>query len=578
MYNKIKTIFNSSVFIYSNIIILFLLINAIFFNLNYKIDLSKGKVNSITISTNNVLKKLKYPLLIEAYISKDIPGQLIAQLQPIISILEDIQRVGKNNIKLKIINPDTEELRNLASKRGIQGIPIEEADIHKASVRMGYFGIYLQYGDKTTTISLVEQGGIVGNFEYVFLKELKKMLLDKENVFSGIGYLKSEGSLTLRRWQSRLDLDKDNVFAFKNFIEKEIGQINEIDLKEPISDTIETLIIAGLPKLTKEEKYYLDQFLLRGGNLVLMLKGFDFTITPPNPQLLQLGISSGSRGITTIPEEIKDWNEFLSHYGLEIQTRIVLEPKLAVPEVDVLGQYLGRYPNPSWAFYSKETENILENHEITKHLTYVIMPWFSDININESIQKNVKYYPLIQTSKSAIFKKEVSLNLKDLQQVGQLPEDKDTESEGNLKKNLPVVVLAQGKFMSAFREDLNNIKIKEEIKKNFLGGQLANTEGKILLIATPYLVSDIFFRNESNIEYFKINFMFLQNLLEYLQGDVDLLAVRSKVPFVPILQIQLPKELQTIFSWIHTLSIPILLGIYGFIRLKKRYRKKGVEL
>jgi len=564
----VKKIFNHKVFIFINILILFVLINGIAYSLNIKWDFSKGKVNTLSESTSRVLKKLKYPLLIEAYISSDIPGQLIAQIQPVIYLLEDIKRVGKERIHLKIINPITEEERSLATKRGIQGIPIEEADLHKASVRMGYFGIYLQYGDKSTTISLVEQGGIVGNFEYLFLKEVKRFFQDEKTI-SGIGYVRGNGTLQMRRWQSRLDQDKDNLYAFKNLIEKDLGQIKEIELNGPIPETIETLILAGLPKLTSSEQFYLDQFLLRGGNLVLFLKGFDFTISPPNPQFLQLGISSGSRGFTTIPDEVKQWNEFLSNYGLQIQERIVLEPALAVPEVDILGQYLGRYPNPSWAFYSQESDNINTEHELTKNIPYVIFSWFSDLSYDPQKQPEAKYYVLVKTTPKAILRKETSLSLKDLQFVGQKPLQ---EGETFSNASLPVMILAQGKFRSAFKE----IKSKE-LASSFLEGQLANTEGKILLIGTPYLVSDIFFRNEANIEYFKVNYSFVQNLLEYLQGDTDLIAVRSKMPFISVIQYQFPVELQKIFAWIHTLTIPVILGIYGFIRLKNRYRKKGVE-
>jgi len=564
----VKKIFNHKVFIYINILILFVLINGIAYSLNIKWDFSKGKVNTLSESTSRVLKKLKYPLLIEAYISRDIPGQLVAQIQPIIYLLEDIKRVGKEKIHLKIISPITEEERSLATKRGIQGIPIEEADLHKASVRMGYFGIYLQYGDKSTTISLVEQGGIVGNFEYLFLKEVKRFFQDEKTI-SGIGYVRGNGTLQMRRWQSRLDQDKDNLYAFKNLIEKDLGQIKEIELNGPIPETIETLILTGLPKLSSSEQFYLDQFLLRGGNLVLFLKGFDFTISPPNPQFLQLGISSGSRGFTTIPEEVKQWNEFLSNYGLQIQERIVLEPALAVPEVDILGQYLGRYPNPSWAFYSQESDNINTEHDLTKNISYVIFPWFSDLSYDPQKQPEVKYYVLVKTTPKAILRKETSLSLKDLQFVGQKPLQ---EGESFSNASLPVMILAQGKFRSAFKE----IKSKE-LASSFLEGQLANTEGKILLIGTPYLVSDIFFRNEANIEYFKVNYSFVQNLLEYLQGDTDLIAVRSKMPFISVIQYQFPVELQKIFAWIHTLTIPVILGIYGFIRLKNRYRKKGVE-
>ncbi|MCS7205871.1 MAG: GldG family protein [Leptospiraceae bacterium] len=565
--------FQSKSFIYANIFILFFLVNVIAYNINWKLDLSKGNINTLSGSTKKVLNQLKYPLLIEAYISRDIPGQIFSQLQPIIYQLEDIQRQNHSLIQLKIIDPNNEELRSLASKRGIQGIPIEEAEIDKASVRLGYFGVYLQYTDRHTTFSLVEQGGILSNFEYVFLKEVKKLLQDPDTRISGIGYLNTEGTGKFRRWQTRLDMDKDNYFAFKNFIEKEMGEIREIQLDQPIPDTIETLLVIGLPNITQKEQVYLDQFLLRGGNLILMLKGFDFTITPPNPQLMQLGLSSGSRGFTTIPDELKIWNEFLGKYGLGINERVILEPNLAAPEIDILGQFLGRYPNPSWAVYTAENNNILSDVEFLRYIPMVIFPWFSDLRYNPNVQPQVKYKVLIQTSDEIIARKQTSLELKDLQFL-----DKNTEGQEKIPQQLPVMILAQGKFQSAFKDEYQTLDIDPNLKANFNTGQLGNTEGRILLIGTPYLVSDIFFRNEANMEYFKINFAFVQNVIEYFQGDLDLLEVRSKIPILPVIQLQLPKELQTAFAWFHTLTIPVLFAIYGFLRLKKRYQKRGDDL
>lgn len=566
-----KKLLNSKIFIYANILILFILINLIGYSLNLRFDFTKEKINSVSESSNKIISKLKLPLLVEAYISKDIPGQILSQLQPIIYHLEDFQRIGKGKIKLKIINPNTEELKNLATKRGIQGIPIEEADIDKASIRLGYFGIFLQYGDKTSSISLVEQGGFIGNFEYVFLKEIKK-LISEENRNSGIGYVKVNGTLDFRRWQSRLDMDKDNLYAFKIFIEKELGSIQEINLEGPIPDTIETLMVVGLPKFSKKQEVFLDQFLMRGGNLLLMLKAFDFSIVPPNPQLLQMGISSGSGGFVQYPEEVDRINEFLNRYGLQIQKRVLLEPTLSAAELDVLGQYFGKYLNPSWAIYSQEYENINQIEEITKNISYVVFPWFSDVQYNAKVQPGVEYKVLIQTSEKIIEKKEIALNLKELQSILKGKE------EAFVNQKLPVMVLAKGKFISGFKDEYesNNLEIEENQKRNFLVGQLGNTEGKIILLATPYLVSDIFFRNEGNLEYFKINMIFINNILEYLQGDTDLLAVRSKVATVPFLKIAFDRSLELLFSWFHTLLIPVGLAIYGFIRLKKRYKKQGV--
>ncbi len=495
-------------------------------------------------------------------------------MQPIINQLYDIQNKGRDKIKLKIINPVTEEQKSLAMKRGIRGIPIEEAEIDKSSVRMGYFGIYLQYGDKTSVVSLVDSGGIVGNFEYIFLKDLKNLIQSGTRDSSGIAFLDTEGTLRSIQWQSQYDQDKDNIYVFKTFLEKELGSIKSIDLKSPVPETVESIVIAGSPDLSKEQQIYLDQFLMRGGNLFLMLRSFDFDLTPPNPQLLQLGLASNSGGFIRYDEEkIKRINEFLNRYGLQIQSRIVLEPQLAAPELDIQGQYTVRYANPSWAVYTNETGNISGENEVTRLASQLILPWFSDLDFKQDIQPGVKYNVLIQSTPTAIVRKETSLSLSELQSVGRKIED---EKPG---KSLPLMILAQGKFVSGFKEEYENQSIDKGILeqlKNFLTGQIGNTESKIILVGTPYIVSDIFFRNQINVEIFKINLAFILNLLEYLQGDTDLLAVRSKVDPIPILKIQLPRELEKFFSWFHILTIPVAIMIYGFIRLRKRYQKRGI--
>jgi len=59
----VKKIFNHKVFIFINILILFVLINGIAYSLNIKWDFSKGKVNTLSESTSRVLKKTQISII-----------------------------------------------------------------------------------------------------------------------------------------------------------------------------------------------------------------------------------------------------------------------------------------------------------------------------------------------------------------------------------------------------------------------------------------------------------------------------------------------------------------------------------
>jgi hypothetical protein len=105
------------------------------------------------------------------------------------------------------------------------------------------------------------------------------------------------------------------------------------------------------------------------------------------------------------------------------------------------------------------------------------------------------------------------------------------------------------------------------------------------MLGTPYVVSDIFLRNEQNMQIFQLNAAFLAGLLDHLQGDTDLQAARSRIPTIPLLEDPpefimyfLGSAFESIFQWFHILGLPLLLALYGWRRLARRNQKRGLTL
>lgn len=551
---------------YFNVVLLFFLVNGLASRVNCRLDLSRDQINSLTDSTQKVLARLKEPLLVEAYISQEVPGEILMLLQPTLSQLEEIGSVGKGKIQMRIVNPTSEESMHRAESRGIQGIPIEEEKVDEIKQRVGFFGVYVKMGEKHEVIPLVQDGHVIDDFEYRFLRSVKKMMHDNDERRFGI--VRGTGTLDTMRWQQYSDQRKDNMYGFRTLAEQDLGPFQDVDLRKPVAERIRGLIVAGLPRLDDLERYNLDQFIMRGGNVIFLLKGFDFQLRESDPRLAQLGLGGPGGGYATVPQDdLRAMNEWLGHYGVTVNGEILLEPQFAVAAKDIQGRYVVPVANPAWAVYSAREGQIKSDRELTGPIEQLVFPWFSGLSIREGVQENVRYRVLVESSPSAIRRNASSLELRELQKVGESPADAKT------MEAVPLAVVAKGKFSSLFSEST----IPHDADRRFFRpGQAGGTESSLVVIGSPYLVSDILLRNELNAQMFRLNEVFLMNLLEVIAGDTDLLAARSRVHTLSVLS-PLSSGAETVLKWVFTLFFPLLLALYGVLRLTQRNKRRGLE-
>ena len=551
-----------------NAVIFFVLVNAVGAKVNLRLDLSRGGLNSLTESTEKVFSHLQERILIEAYISQDLPGQMLVMLEPIRTQLREIERIGGDRVRLRVINPATEEDRSLAQKRGIRGLRVAQAKIDESSVKLGFFGVYVQIGDKSAVISLIseDQQGIVDDFEYRFLKQVKKLIRKSET--AELGFAVGPGLFTLEQPRQR-QVNKENMFYFKYLFEQDQGLLRALPLDKPIPSDITTMLLVGMPELKELEQYNLDQFLLRGGNLVLLLSGNKFSLTQPDPRMRQFGMQGGGQSFATVPEEqVGRMNAWLGGYGVTVNPEILVELENYVESYDLGMKYADRFRNPVWPLYTRREGNIQSDHPALTNLAAVVLPWGSGLDLKTVKQPDARFEVLVQTSAGVIEKKSQNLaeaTLHALQMEG---------ADRRAGRQIPVAVLASGKFRSIF--SAGSLPPGAD-KERFRNAQAANSESRLIVIGSSFLLSDILLQRQENAEIYRFNHIFLSNLLEAAAGDTDLLAARSRVRAPEYLG-NLGTGFQGFFKWFHILFLPSLLAIWGTVRLNRRNRRVGLPL
>ncbi len=115
-----------------------------------RIDLTEGRIYTLSESTEGYLDQLREPLLIRGYFS----AQTHPLLAPLVPRLRDLLReyavLGGERVRVEFVDPhDDPELEEEAGRRyGIRPVPFQTASKYQASVVNSYFDILIAYGDQ----------------------------------------------------------------------------------------------------------------------------------------------------------------------------------------------------------------------------------------------------------------------------------------------------------------------------------------------------------------------------------------------------------------------------------------------
>jgi ABC-2 type transport system permease protein len=204
---------------------------------NARLDLTEGKIYSISTATNQYLQQLQEPLLIRGYFSAKTHPLLAPLVPRLRDLLSEYQIAGGSKVQVEFIdpqlNPDLEAEAN--QKYGIKPVPFQVADRYQSALVNSYFHLLVQYGDEFQVLDFrdlidvkQQKDGIaveLRNPEYELTRSIKKVMSSFQgggNLFASLstpltltGYLSADAQLPdfLREFRKELqslvqELDK----------------------------------------------------------------------------------------------------------------------------------------------------------------------------------------------------------------------------------------------------------------------------------------------------------------------------------------------------------------------------------
>lgn len=539
-------------------IIVINLISNFFFK---RFDLTQDKRYTLSETTLNIIESVDSPLYIEVYLEGNFPPEFKRLQNETKQLLQEFTAYNSNiifNFKNPIEKEETrvEKMKEFYAK-GMQPLSITVEDKGKQSQEVVFPWAQATYGDKFTKIALLknlmgastEQKVIssVQHLEFGFAEAINKISKEKQKK---IAVIKGNGEVLEPFMADFLRTVKESYY---------IGPFTLDSVAKQPTQTLEALkkydlavIAKPTEAFTEEEKQVLDQFIMNGGKTLWLV------------DVVSADIDSLYNETGTILAAQRELNltDMFFKYGIRINP-LLIKDEYATPIKLATGNQGSetQMQEYTWKFapfiYPTSTNPIVKNMEGIK------FEFASPIEILKNDIKKTVLLSSSEYSKTIGTPSPISL---------EMVTEETTPEEYEGKGLLPVAVLMEGKFKSAYQNRILPFK--------YNSFQATGKDNKMIVISDGDVIKnqldkgvplELGFDKWTNQLYG--NKEFLMNCVNYLLDDNGLINIRSKDVDLPLLNKEEVYKNYTAAQLI-TVGLPIvILVMFGFLFTFLRKRK-----
>ena len=455
------------------------------------------------------------------------------------SAFDSVNKQNLGRLDFKVVSPDTVEADAVAAKYGIQTISYSDSGVQKKAA----LGLVLEHGDESYALPMEVQRSFFG-YAIAGLDDVETTISEGlQNLFSNskeIGYITGHGEVE--------HTSADGAANFQSLISG-MYELKDIDLNsENIPAGMTSIIINGPQQdFTEEELYKVDQFLLRGGNVILLLDG-----------VVDDG-QNQSYGLGHYVENSVNIERLLNKYGVELGKNMIMD-KNCVSDMNAQYGKLNYYWVPT--LHKKQ---LAKKHVITNNLGYVYFLQSSSLDPAAAKEnKNLKVTEIAKSSTDA-WALEDGITLHPL--YLDPPSDKAEFAQYDL------ALLLEGKFESAFDEAPAGAKAEdggsdgELVTSNFVKSSVM--PGKLFVsgsssITTRQVIDE---NGQSPVS------MFHMNVVDYMNGNDELCTMRTKSLSVNNLTVKTPAAV-SFWKILNQYGLAVLVALAGLLIWRLRTARR----
>jgi len=446
--------------------------------------------------------------------------------------------------------------------------------------------LYRKYGFKPMAVSLFSEGSFYlyllvsmgDKVERIMPSEQMGKADLKQEIEAAMkrlapGFLKTVGMLVPKEQQPQMNpmmrrrMPPRSHNQMLRGVLSENYEAREVELKDGrVPGDVDVLLVVGGAKLDDKQLFAIDQFLMRGGAVVVAHGAY--------------ALDPGGFGTLRVKKEESGVEKLLESYGVKLEDSLVLDPQneaFPVPVERNLGgltvREIQRLPYPFWV--DVRSDGMADGNPIVASLPSITVQWGSPLEVEKKAEKRATV--LLRSSEGSWVQ-----TSSDVQPNFAKHPEKGFAVEGKAGRRVLAVTLA-GPFESYFADKPSPLFAGGEPggkpgDKKREGGRTVKRspkEARLAVIGSSNLINDIVLSlsRQTGSDRFTNNLQLMENLVDWSVADIDLLSIRSRGTYARTLK---PMEEGARTTW-EAINYVIVAAALGLIILLGVIRRRGVE-
>jgi len=481
-------------------------VNVVAKSIRLRVDMTEEQQFTLSTGTETFLRGLPSTVTLKFYYSRGnhVPSVLKQYIQRTTDLLREMERASGGKLVVEIYDPqpDSDE-EEWAQRYGLAGQPI-----NPLSGDVMYLGLVAASGQREAAIPFLAPNA-EAQLEYNIARLVHEV---SRSAKPRIGIMSNLPVMGTPRPPSMRGRPADEGWIMVQELRRHYDVVPVRAEAGRIDGDITTLVLIHPKMLSDETLYAIDQFVMRGGRLIVFQDPLSLTERNNNPEMSSMGMFMGFAS---------DLNRLTASWGAEMVAGEVVADLRAASQITFGSGQVERMP--TWL--NLREENINATDALTANIRTIMLPFAGGFELREV--EGVTATPLLTSSP------ETSL-VNAFMATSPGPEKmRDARATGPL----PLAVRLHGRFPTAFpggRPAPSGAEAAEAVEADAPHMSQSEADGLVILVGDVDFVFDqnafrmMNILGQTLVELANDNFNFMLSMVEQATGSEALIGLRSR--------------------------------------------------
>ena len=492
-------------------------------NLEYDLTRAIKKTAFGFRATADLFEQLDAPVRLTAVITLDSLPEPLAEIPDAVrGAAEELGQQGGERFEYRELDPATDEAAAAEAQQRYGARPMS---LGLFADRPFYLYGFLEIGDRAEQLVLTGENVTAASVREAVEDSLRRLtpgFLKTVGVVAPDPSIPPEIMMQLRMQGQMPPQPPPEFDQLKRYLERDY-EVRPVELNDPdgVATDVDVLVVLKPRRLAQQAVYALDQYLMRGGRVILCSGRYD--------------VNFDRDGLNVSPAEtgLEDW---LAHFGLTLRQTLVLDDRnqpLPIPEVRMTA--LG--PMRTWRmepypYLVEIRDEGLVDVQVAARLDAMGLYWASPLELDgeSAAEAGLETLELLRSS-------DLSWTDDDTGRVGYVDYEVPAETGSQL-----LGVALRGRFESYFALERaaeggaadDAARPGATVPDGVPEGAVPlerSPDTRLVVIGNEAFVSDLVAQalGTGDSGFFAENLAFMQNLIDWANLDDDLIGIRSRV-------------------------------------------------